>query len=240
MRLTDKETAEMQSQQAFTLQRSISSGKFAIQSVGDYLPGNVLVTNLDNLTTEYMNKRGCDILMHTVEELAEQGPEYFQRFFVQEEAEIFVGRYLDMYKQQEAGAIYNFAHRVRPLSGKDYKWYFASAALMYEPGQQMAKRMLVVVNEVNLMGQIARKINEVLDETDWVKINFKRFLLLSKKEKEIIVLLVSGQSSAQIAEMLNISRLTVNTHRRNIASKLGTKSYASLHKFAVNFGMLKM
>ena len=127
---TRQEIKEANSRQAYTLTRKIKQGDFSIASVGDYLPGNVLVTNLNSLSTEYMNRSGCNILNHNAEELEELGPEYFQRFFVPEEMNVFVPNYIKMQQEQNPECIYNFARRVKSHQDTSYKWYFASAKLM--------------------------------------------------------------------------------------------------------------
>ena len=236
--LTNGEIIGINSQQVFTLERKINKGEFSIESVGNYLPGNVLVIDLNTLSTVYMNKSGCNILKHSAEELHELGTEYFQSFFVPEEMDIVVPTYLNMQKKQDASRIYNFAHRVKTMSDSSYKWYFASAKLLYEPGKVVADRIILIVNEVNSLNYIAKKINSVLDESDWMKMHFKKFCLLTRREKEIIVLLVGGKNSSEISDILNITRLTVNTHRRNINEKLEITSFSGLYKFATVFGLI--
>lgn len=44
-------------------------------------------------------------------------------------------------------------------------------------------------------------------------------IILTKKEKEIVSFLIKGYTSQNIAEALNISKHTVDTHRRNILKK---------------------
>lgn len=55
---------------------------------------------------------------------------------------------------------------------------------------------------------------------------------LSKRETEIISLIKKGMSSKEIAETLNISGYTVETHRKNIFRKLKVKSVSELVSFA--------
>ncbi len=236
--LNRHEIKDISSQQLFTLERKISKNEFSIEAVGNYLPGNILVTDLNQLSTEYMNSNGCNILGHNVEELQELGSDYYQRFFVPEEIGLVISTYQHMQQQQDVSGIYNFAHRVEAVSNTGYKWYFASAKLMYSPGQPVADKMLLIVNEVNSLGNIAKKINSVLEESDWMKQHFKKFCRLSKREKEIIGLLVSGKNSSQISEIFNLSRLTVNTHRRNIKQKLEIKTFSELYKFAIVFNLI--
>ena len=56
---------------------------------------------------------------------------------------------------------------------------------------------------------------------------------LSEREKEVLVLVAKGYMSKEIADMLNISMNTVNTHRKNINAKTGIKSIAGLTVYAL-------
>ena len=56
---------------------------------------------------------------------------------------------------------------------------------------------------------------------------------LSQRETEILVLVAKGYMSKEIADMLNISMNTVNTHRKNITAKTGIKSIAGLTVYAM-------
>lgn len=60
--------------------------------------------------------------------------------------------------------------------------------------------------------------------------------LLTKREKEILRLIVAGKSSDMIAAHLYISSHTVKAHRRNIHSKTKTSSVADLVKNAIHMG----
>jgi len=237
--ITTNELVDASNQQVFTLSQKINSGECAVEEIGDYLPGNLLVTDLSLNAVTYMNRRGCDILMHSLDELQTMGPDYFQRFFVREESEAIVSGYVSLQQQQDPSRVFSFTHRVKPNGASTYNWYFGTAKLLYTPGEENSHKILLMVNDVNSLGAIAQKINNMLEESDWVKKNFKRFSLLTKKEKDIITLLASGLSTKQIAETLCISRLTVNTHRRNITKKLELKSFALLYRFAVAFGLIK-
>lgn len=56
---------------------------------------------------------------------------------------------------------------------------------------------------------------------------------LSERESEVLVLVAQGSSSKEIADKLNISIHTVNTHRKNITHKTGIKSVAGLAVYAM-------
>jgi two-component system response regulator NreC len=62
--------------------------------------------------------------------------------------------------------------------------------------------------------------------------------LLTPREKEILQLLVEGRSNKDIAGLLNLSLYTVETHRRNLQSKLNLHSYPELILYAVRKGII--
>jgi len=58
--------------------------------------------------------------------------------------------------------------------------------------------------------------------------------VLTKREREVLDLVVSGRTNAMIAEQLSISRRTVEIHRANMLRKLGLHNqYEQLRKYAV-------
>ncbi len=56
---------------------------------------------------------------------------------------------------------------------------------------------------------------------------------LTKRERDILVLVAKGLMSKEIAEQLNISIHTVISHRKNITKKTGIKSVAGLAVYAM-------
>ncbi|HEU4717035.1 MAG TPA: LuxR C-terminal-related transcriptional regulator [Bacteroidia bacterium] len=56
---------------------------------------------------------------------------------------------------------------------------------------------------------------------------------LSPRELEILVLVCSDKSSREIAEELCISAATVDTHRKALLRKTGSKNKIGLVKFAL-------
>jgi len=57
--------------------------------------------------------------------------------------------------------------------------------------------------------------------------------LITKREREIVKLIVQGYTSAEIANLLYISTRTVETHRANLMNKLELKNTAALVRYAM-------
>jgi DNA-binding NarL/FixJ family response regulator len=62
----------------------------------------------------------------------------------------------------------------------------------------------------------------------------KELKKLSDREKEVLKLILEENTSKEIAEQLNISKQTVDTHRAHIMEKTGAKTLVGLIKIALN------
>ncbi len=62
---------------------------------------------------------------------------------------------------------------------------------------------------------------------------------LTGREQTILLQLAQGKSNKDVAEVLNISVRTVETHRKNIKRKLGISSTAGLTRYAMEHGVLQ-
>lgn len=63
------------------------------------------------------------------------------------------------------------------------------------------------------------------------------FSNLTPREREVLLLVVEGKSTKQIAELMHLSIKTAETHRQKIMHKLGMHSVADLTRFALREGL---
>jgi DNA-binding NarL/FixJ family response regulator len=66
------------------------------------------------------------------------------------------------------------------------------------------------------------------------------FSTLGAREREVLQLVAEGKTSGETAKAMHISIKTVETHRRNIAQKLGLHGTAELTKYAVREGLTSL
>jgi DNA-binding CsgD family transcriptional regulator len=60
-----------------------------------------------------------------------------------------------------------------------------------------------------------------------------RYETLTLREREVLHLVSQGLSAARIAERLNVSPRTVESHRARIKAKLGLRNHAAMVRYAV-------
>ena len=73
-----------------------------------------------------------------------------------------------------------------------------------------------------------KRFNETHQRETEISENLVRLQSLTKREKEILDLVVQGLSSKEIAQLLSLSHRTVETHRTRIMSKMDTRSLPDL------------
>jgi DNA-binding NarL/FixJ family response regulator len=66
------------------------------------------------------------------------------------------------------------------------------------------------------------------------------FTDLTNREREVLQLLAEGMTSKQIAKELSLAVRTVETHRRDIMSKLDLHSIAALTRYAIREGLTSL
>jgi len=86
----------------------------------------------------------------------------------------------------------------------------------------------VVSNKTSFPTQVITNQKAIIQDTHY----------LTRREIEVVQQISNGSSSRQIADNLFISKLTVETHRKNITQKLGSKNVAQLIRFATKEGIL--
>ena len=60
----------------------------------------------------------------------------------------------------------------------------------------------------------------------------KQVMMLTRREKEVLGLIADGLTNVEIADKLSVSSSTVDSHRKNLISKLHVKNTAALVRFA--------
>ena len=112
----------------------------------------------------------------------------------------------------------------------------AIAALVYQYVEpELLQRFKAIVDIRERRSQIVAVLKE---EVKRVKEMEGENYELSDREREVLVLVAQGLSSKEIADRLNISIHTVNSHRKNITRKTDIKSVAGLAVYATLHNMV--
>lgn len=97
--------------------------------------------------------------------------------------------------------------------------------------------ILFHVIPLQINDNIQKKLNRLQDECNFRQKYIDRFVLLTPREKRILIETSQGVSSKEIAENLFISTNTVETHKKNIQKKLRGKKKDFI-LFALSFDLV--
>jgi DNA-binding NarL/FixJ family response regulator len=78
---------------------------------------------------------------------------------------------------------------------------------------------------------IGQKFAQML--ADYYNMDVTRNIVFTRREKEILNLIAHGNSNSDIADTLNLSVRTIETHKSNLIQKLNLKGASALTKFAI-------
>lgn len=106
--------------------------------------------------------------------------------------------------------------------------------------QELLKALSAIVEGEKYFGQEVKNeyMKTVFSEGGVTK-EKENLAPLSRREKEILIHIAMEYTTQEIADKLFISQNTVNTHRKNLMSKLNAKNTAGLVKHAFQQGFLE-
>lgn len=107
--------------------------------------------------------------------------------------------------------------------------------LMKNAGKQEMIRAIKAVNQgIRYYGEeVTNTLFDSLDKSQKASQKAE----LTKREIEVLRLIAHGHTTQEIGDKLFISTHTVETHRKNLLSKLGLKNSAGLARFAAKNGL---
>ena len=99
---------------------------------------------------------------------------------------------------------------------------------------------VVMARKTYLSHEIAHVVVKDYVQGGGSKDDLSVFSVLSPREREVLQLMAEGKINRQIAEILNVSLKTVETHRQQIMNKLEIHNIVELTKYAIREGLASL
>ncbi|MFL5731279.1 MAG: response regulator transcription factor [Cytophagaceae bacterium] len=232
------ELRETEQSQALNLAERIKNKINHIALISNDLPGVIIIHDLRTGCVEYMSERGLKLLKTSMKELKELGTEYFEKFFNPEDARNYTPKFLAMLERNDMDETFSYFQQVSAGNEQNWKWYITASKVLMCDDQGKPCLAISAAHPIDEMKSTTYKLERLLEQKEMMQKNLSKFARLTKREKEIIILMVSGDSSVSIAEKLFISASTVDQHRKNIKNKLNIKNLPEMVRFAQAFDMI--
>ncbi|WP_210464824.1 LuxR C-terminal-related transcriptional regulator [Rufibacter roseolus] len=205
-----------------------------LERVVHEVPANIYLSDLQEGVV-WCNKTNEETLGYSLEEIKRMGGlEYMKQIVHPEDLNIpddSIAHYHE-FTGAEFGGVFRAKHKEQ----EEYKWFMGWAKAFSHEQDGQVKEILCVDVDMSPRMNTDKQLITALQEN----LRLKNELLirsLSKREIEILCLVCQGRSSKSIANQLFLSVHTVNTHRRNIQSRLGTSNVADLVALAKEAGL---
>jgi DNA-binding CsgD family transcriptional regulator len=206
----------------------------------EQMPGVVVVHELleNNFRTVYMSQRGLEQLGVSLQELREMKDKYHERFFNNEDMEDFMDKLHKLLQKKDPNETFTFFQQVKFKGRDEWVWHMGSLKIFHQDKEGTPTHLVTVAFPIDQMKHIPHKAERLLAENDFFRQNLNKFLTLGERSKEVLRLVALGRSSGDIAQELNISVETVNTHRKNLKKKLGISTTYEFTEYAQAFDLI--
>lgn len=214
------------------IEQNVLDKRYSIEEFSEIIPGIVHINCLDDFAINFVNSFGEKKYDVGMEEVLKVGPSFILDLFEPGSFEILTKPLANMVAEDDKSKIISFFQKIKPHKNADYRWLLTTSKILKDKNE-----FISISQELNGIDGSTRAIGKVLDDNLFLKKNMERFGTLTKREKEIVKLVVQGNSTKQISERLFLSAHTVSTHRKNIIRKLELKSIHDWERFAYAFDL---
>ena len=211
-----------------------------INSIADFLPTSVVIHRFlgDRTQIEYMSQRGLKELNLDLDQLKKMGSEYFKLFLNEHDAQDYIPKMLDMVARNDENEVFTFFQQARSSASGDWVWYLSSIKILMRDDEGKPLLLIITASPIDPTHHLTHKVSRLLVENNFLRENSIKFSSLTEREKEILKHIALGKSNKEIADEQSISVNTVETHRKNIKSKLDLKSTYELTQYASAFNLI--
>jgi len=217
-----------------------------------YYPYNTTffcITNTASQNFEFISKNFTACTGLSKDKMMEGGMDYFWSLFHKDDIspwleclkELMSFTMLELTDEQRKRMSYTWNYRIKNAKGNYVTIIQNTTPIQFDDqNKPMIGLAHYTVLECDLNMDICACAKYLNDKNEYETLFYKNvsntYLLdvISNRERDVIRLLITKKSSKQIADSLNISKHTVDTHRRNILKKLHLSSTAELTTYFKN------
>jgi len=143
-----------------------------------------------------------------------------------------------MVARNDENEAFTFFQQARSSISGDWVWYLSSIKILMRDDEGKPLLLIITASPIDPTHHLTHKVSRLLVENNFLRENSIKFSSLTEREKEILKHIALGKSNKEIADEQSISVNTVETHRKNIKSKLDLKSTYELTQYASAFNLI--
>ncbi|MET6998784.1 LuxR C-terminal-related transcriptional regulator [Chitinophaga defluvii] len=197
-----------------------------------HVPAMLYTSNNNEKTISWCNQCMIETTGFSLEEMNRMGTDFFRYIMHPDDFELTIAAQQSFknHKQMFGGIT-----RVRKRGEAGWRWVFGLGVPFTHNEHGDVVEAIGAFLDLSLAidsdAQLAAALNEILRRQNENLLN-----KLTPREKDVLTLAVKGLNNKEIAQTLNLSRYTVETHRKNIRLKLKVRNTSELVALARKIG----
>lgn len=208
-----------------------------LKKICDSSPQMVSIFSFDDFsyTMTYCNKSAYEFLNTTEEETNKLGFKYILKLVHPENIGVVYNIIRFFSDRNNTNKIFSHAFYIKSKNGWEWTYACVKPAVLNNEGE--AKYLIGVGCSLDELLKTKNQIKHFKDNFLFFEESAHKFLSLSDREKQVLKLIAEEYTSKEIAAIMYISPLTVDTYRKNLIEKLQVKSSIGLAKYAMLFNI---
>ena len=213
-----------------------------LENVLEHIPASVYINQIETIgdmqsgRNIFINKYGRDIVGYSQEEITAMGPAFFEKILHPDDSVIAEESIKHLHSDgvEPKSPIYRSVSRIRNHAG-NYHWCIGHTSVFKTRHDGTPLQFINVSLDISEFQHTILQLDDAMKVLCRLK-NRLLLELLSKREKEILSMIVKGMTDDEIGRKLFISTQTAHTHRHRILKKTNSANTAALVSFAVKCG----
>lgn len=203
-----------------------------LESVIHHVPAMIYSYDNNNKSVTWCNDRLAATVGFSSEEMAGMGMEFFQHIMHPDDFKLAaVAQQSFINNKAQFGGL----ARIRKKGEIDYSWLIGlEVPFTHDKNGRVVEILcafLDLTDAIDTNVQLSEALSAILRRQ-----NENLFNKLTPREKDVLAMAVKGLNNKEIANSLNLSRYTVETHRKNIRLKLKVRNTSELVTIARKIG----
>lgn len=203
-----------------------------LESVLHHVPAMIYSYDNNNKSVTWCNDRLAETVGFSAEEMTGMGIEFFRHIMHPEDFKLAaVAQQSFINNKTQFGGL----ARIRKKGEVDYRWLLGlEVPFTHDRNGRVVEiicAFLDLTNAIDTNAQLSEALAAIMRRQ-----NETLFNKLTPREKDVLGMAVKGLNNKEIAQSLNLSRYTVETHRKNIRLKLKVRNTSELIAIARKIG----
>jgi len=231
--LTEKELLTENQRQLYQINTLITEKILSLSDLEDLIPGWFHLNSPRDFSLLGVGNKLCTYFQIDEATIYREGFEFLKKVTCPETQKTAIPTLTRLVQNNDESHVAGFFQRLKRDPDDSYEIFYTTSKLLSKEAC-----IISVTNRLRDLNEMYPKIEKVFEDNLILKKYYTRFSRLSKREKQVLMLVASGYSSREISEQFYISLLTVNKHRQNLIRKLEVRRVAELIKIARAFNLI--